>query len=300
MVADVKSRPTTTATPVATTTTAAAATPAQDPDADAVDVARLPQDTAGSFVAGTARTTILSPVQRAENPKLAELPAGLKKGAVGPQVTTLQESLRNSGYEVPKNGQFDAATEKQVKLLQRERGLPVSGVADAETLKALTHPAGEALAEAKELAGLPAEMLAAAASAFAEVKDGKGYCASGVHSALDAAELGGGGGDAYQYGDALAARSDMKEIEGLANSDLDDLPPGAIIVYGKNENHKHGHVTVVSDKTDSSGRVLEASDHLQPVNDVGLSSSYGTDFGGGPTPGPRFRVFMPVRGPAEQ
>ncbi len=108
-------------------------------------------------------------------------------------------------------------------------------------------------------------------------------------------------GDAYLYGESLRQRADMQEVAGVTESELEQLPPGTLIVYGRSDENVSGHITVVSNDVDDHGERLESSDHQQPVQDVARSQRYGTDFGAGPTDGPRFRVFVPVRLPtAEQ
>lgn len=124
-----------------------------------------------------------------------------------------------------------------------------------------------------------------------------GACAAGVYHALEDAGLEPGIAlsDAYMYGERLADRKDMKEIKGLTEKELQSLPPGSILVYGKSAAHVHGHIAIVTEET-FQGEALEASDHLQRIHLVGGAASYGNDFGKGPTDGTRFRVFIPLDG----
>jgi hypothetical protein len=123
-------------------------------------------------------------------------------------------------------------------------------------------------------------------------------CAAGVLDSIETAGLEPmrRATHAYQTADQLASRSDMKEIEGLTEQELDQLPPGAIIVYGKSETHKSGHIAVVTDET-YKGEPMEASDHLQRIRLAGRSIQYGNDFGPGGNEGPRYRVFIPLDPP---
>jgi len=63
----------------------------------------------------------------------------LSSGAQGPAVATLQGDLMQLGYTgIPSaTGHFDAATQSAVSAFQRKSGLPVTGVMDGATLRAL-------------------------------------------------------------------------------------------------------------------------------------------------------------------
>jgi peptidoglycan hydrolase-like protein with peptidoglycan-binding domain len=225
-------------------------------------------------------------------------------GARGPAVSDLQKELASRGAKLNPTGTFDGATEMELKKMQKHLGLPMTGVVDEATTKAFSIPPGQGLSEARAAAGPRAAQLAVSAEEEAQRRmldaknEGKkppdGNCASGVFQALEKAgfepeRL----GHAFKYGDKLAARPDMTEIHGLSEKDLEQLPPGAIIVYGKSAQRESGHIAVVTDET-YQGSVMEASDHLQRIYLAGSSKSYGTDFGHGVTGGPRFRVFMPT------
>lgn len=61
----------------------------------------------------------------------------LKKGAEGPDVRALQQSLGALGYEVEINGVFGNATYRAVLAFQRDAKLKVSGTVDGPTWRAL-------------------------------------------------------------------------------------------------------------------------------------------------------------------
>jgi hypothetical protein len=231
---------------------------------------------------------------------VADLPLGMRLGAKGQEVAALQAELAKRGARLNPTGTFDSATVVELKKAQKALGLPQTGVVDAATLGALQIPPGQGLAEARAAAGERAATLAVTAEDEARTRNSEKFCATGVFHALQKAGLEPEPNIllAAQYGDKLAARDDMREIQGLSETDLRHLPPGAIIVYGKNAKHTSGHVAVVTDEL-IGGEAVEASDHLQPVKLVGNAASYGTDFGHGATGGPRFRVFIPADPPAK-
>ena len=78
---------------------------------------------------------------------------------------------------------------------------------------------------------------------------------------------------AYQSADQFAARTDL--FREIPPKDLDLLPPGAIVVWGKGTSIS-GHVSI------ALGDGREASDHIAPQMDQ--------HYGGAPA-----RVFIPIR-----
>jgi murein DD-endopeptidase MepM/ murein hydrolase activator NlpD len=62
----------------------------------------------------------------------------LSPGSRGRLVRVLQTLLSAAGYRVRVAGVFDARTTRQVRRIQRERALPVTGVADDQTDAAIT------------------------------------------------------------------------------------------------------------------------------------------------------------------
>jgi D-alanyl-D-alanine carboxypeptidase (penicillin-binding protein 5/6) len=78
--------------------------------------------------------------QAGRQPTPDDLPAPLKVGSSGPLVQALQRTLNRQLQPSPGlavDGDFGPATEAAVKALQEARGLPVTGVVDAATFRAL-------------------------------------------------------------------------------------------------------------------------------------------------------------------
>ena len=67
-------------------------------------------------------------------------PQELAPGDEGDGVRTLQEQLNAAGYKVEVTGTYDEATTGAVKAFQRDAGLAETGIADAETMAALSQP----------------------------------------------------------------------------------------------------------------------------------------------------------------
>ena len=65
----------------------------------------------------------------------------LKRGAKGPYVKKLQESLKTLGYSLAVDSDFGPGTKKQVKLFQGKMGLTVDGVVGPKTWQALSSAA---------------------------------------------------------------------------------------------------------------------------------------------------------------
>ena len=123
-----------------------------------------------------------------------------------------------------------------------------------------------------------------AAERSARRRNTVGYCAAGVSDALNSLGIS-GRGHAYQKANQLANNPRFREVNGLSPSDLRNLPPGAVVVWGRSAAKPWGHVSV------ALGGGREASDHIQSQITGGR---YGTDFGNGPDPaGRQFRVFLP-------
>ncbi|MGB3299403.1 MAG: peptidoglycan-binding protein [Phormidesmis sp.] len=62
---------------------------------------------------------------------------GLVPGSQGSDVSTLQQRLNGFGISVAVDGDYGFATEQAVRTYQRVQGLPVTGVADQETLDSM-------------------------------------------------------------------------------------------------------------------------------------------------------------------
>ena len=61
----------------------------------------------------------------------------LKKGAKGNNVVSMQNALKNAGYNVGNTGTFDDLTESALRQYQQSKGLTVDGVAGDQTLSSL-------------------------------------------------------------------------------------------------------------------------------------------------------------------
>lgn len=109
-----------------------------------------------------------------------------------------------------------------------------------------------------------------------------GYCAKSVNKVLNSLGVG-GYGHAYQKANQLADNPRFKEVS-VRPDQLNQLPRGAVVVWGRSEQKPYGHVTV------ALGNGKEASDHIQNLITRG---AYGTDWGSGPRGGSNVRVFMP-------
>jgi lysophospholipase L1-like esterase len=70
-------------------------------------------------------------------PTPATPPGDLREGSTGFAVDKLQRALVDRGAELEVDGKFGPKTRAAVEALQRERGLPVTGVVDARTRAAL-------------------------------------------------------------------------------------------------------------------------------------------------------------------
>lgn len=84
-----------------------------------------------------------------------------------------------------------------------------------------------------------------------------GYCFRGVKAAVkEATGVQLTGGSAYMAAGQLANSGRFNEVS-VSPSNLKDLPPGAVVVWGKTDKSPHGHISV------ALGDGREASDHVQ-------------------------------------
>lgn len=61
----------------------------------------------------------------------------LRRGSFGPNVETIQRRLAERGWAIEVSGEFGRSTDTIVRAFQREKGLPETGVVDADTWDAL-------------------------------------------------------------------------------------------------------------------------------------------------------------------
>ena len=119
------------------------------------------------------------------------------------------------------------------------------------------------------------EKLAHAARQVAGRMGSTGWCYKGVADAVGQAlgvQL--TGGSAYMAADQLTASGKFKEVS-VSPEQLKELPPGAVVVWGKTAESPHGHISV------ALGNGQEASDHVQSQ----MTSLRGHR---------NYRVFMPT------
>lgn len=128
------------------------------------------------------------------------------------------------------------------------RGSSASTIPGATPPPSASGPVGGATASGQSLAS--------AAARVAGRRGTTGRCFAGVAEAVTSTH--GSflhGKSAYMAADQLAARSDFREVN-VSGSALRQLPPGAIVVWGKTARSPHGHISV------SLGDGREASDHV--------------------------------------
>jgi len=70
------------------------------------------------------------------------VPATIKLGSTGPDVTKWQEALTSAGYAVPTTGTFDQATDQATRAWQASKGLTVDGIVGPASWGAMTGAGG--------------------------------------------------------------------------------------------------------------------------------------------------------------
>jgi peptidoglycan hydrolase-like protein with peptidoglycan-binding domain len=284
---------------------AAATTP--DADVEALPTAAPAATLEKPTTKAAATTAPSTPTSTTDEPTL-------KLGAKGCDVSALQQQLKELGYPLYMTGELDKQTAAALQRWQKANGVEGSGELDATSRAQLMKPSA-GLAEAQALAGETAALIGERALEYAEMPNGAKppgvstaknladfRCARWVHGAIEDAgvDITDGLDPAYKYGDALAADPQFKEVK-VSRAELERLPPGAVVVWGKGDNQKYGHVGVVTSKANEKGQVLQASDRAQPLSAFSNASDakkYGTDFGSGTdVGGNEFRVFIPLDAP---
>ncbi|MFN8671323.1 MAG: peptidoglycan-binding domain-containing protein [Candidatus Sericytochromatia bacterium] len=238
--------------------------------------------------------------------------AALKKGMSGESVQILQEKLKKAGYEIDVNGTFDEKTEKALKAFQKDNHIKPTGQLGRFTLDALEEEEGDedgieegnttpdvqnpngvdntngTDATGRVYAGgtqatpngmkLAKEAEEVANEMAVHRNPKKGKCFRGVKNALMGSKIGVElvGKHAYMAAGQLAKSSKFSEVKDLKPADLKNLPPGAIVVWGKTAKSKSGHISI------ALGNGKEASDFI-PKNGQ-LTSLRGYT---------NFRVFVP-------
>lgn len=114
-----------------------------------------------------------------------------------------------------------------------------------------------------------------AADAEANANGPGGWCLKWVSQSLARNGVSGiGGASAYMAADQLAKNSHFKEVKGVSDADLSNLPAGCVVVWDRGNGHEHGHICI------SLGDGREASDKIR-----NMTHNYGTSF----------RVFQPAQ-----
>lgn len=101
------------------------------------------------------------------------------------------------------------------------------------------------------------QRLATTARRVANEMNSTGWCFKGVANAVaQATGVQLSGRSAYMAADQLAASDRFQEVQ-VSPDQLTELPPGAVVVWGRTDASPHGHISV------ALGNGQEASDHVQ-------------------------------------
>lgn len=178
-------------------------------------------------------------------------------GQKGESVQAIQKMLSKAGFGVAATGTFGPTTQGQVKAFQTSWKLSPTGQVGPTTLKALE--------QAQDGSSPLAKALAQSARTIAQARDTVGQCYNAVAEAIESnlPEFL-WGMHAYMAADQLAAHPRFREIP--APADMNNLPVGAVVVWGKGHSES-GHISVYL------GQGLEASDHI--------AAQMQTHYGGG-------------------
>jgi hypothetical protein len=113
----------------------------------------------------------------------------LEAGSKGPAVETLQRLLKtNWGFDLSTDGEFGPKTEAVVKTFQSMQQLPITGICDSATLKALEAPPVKSTLENVYTLESAAKQLGCAVAAIRAVSEvesaGSGFLAVGLPKIL--------------------------------------------------------------------------------------------------------------------
>jgi hypothetical protein len=204
-----------------------------------------------------------------ESPAFSEVKKGavIETGQNGTSVKELQTRLTKLGFGIKSSGEFGKTTEEMVKKFQARYGLAQTGKFGPTSLSAL---------ETAENASKLGNKLAASAKQVARSRNTIGHCYNAVWVSIFK-QFGDflRGDSAYMAANQLAVSGKFKELK-VGNSELDKLPAGSVVVWGKTPKSPNGHISI------ALGDGREASDHIagQLTNLRGYSN---------------YRVFLPVK-----
>ena len=207
-------------------------------------------------------------------PSIDEVSRGalLQETHSGKAVTEVKTLLKSIGYQVSNNDRFDPSLRQAIGDFQETNQLaqPQShywGKVGPSTLSAL-----RAKTQSNYDPGLGEQM---ARYARQRVSGYQGSCyryvALAIHANTEAFLQ---GYHAYMAADYLANSRYFSEIALNNVNDLESLPAGAVVVWGKGSS-RSGHISI------ADGRGNEISDHMRPQ----MLSHYG---------GASARVFLPI------
>ncbi len=198
---------------------------------------------------------VLSRVQdELRSPSLNEISLGakLKQGHSGQSVTEIKALLQKLDYDLPPGNQFDRDLANIVGQFQEEHHLasrhsPHWGVVGKSTLSALqaeakidyNHPLGSKLAHV------------AKRNASGGRSNCYRYVAKAIHQTTEPFLK---GMHAYMAADHLAKSKFFREVA-VPAGELPNLPPGAVVVWGKGRS-RSGHISI------ADGQGNEVSDHI--------------------------------------
>jgi hypothetical protein len=207
-------------------------------------------------------------------PSIDEVSRGalLQESHSGEAVLEVKNLLKSAGYQVSSTNRFDASLRRAIGEFQETYQLaeprsPYWGKVGPSTLSAL-----RSKAQSNYDPGL-GEKLAQYARQRMSGYQGScyRYVALAIHANTESFLK---GYHAYMAADYLASSRYFSEINVSDVNALEDLPAGAIVVWGKG-NSRSGHISI------ADGRGNEISDHMRPQ----MLSHYG---------GASARVFLPV------